>query len=126
MILDTNAVSALAKDDPNIQPVLIAAAHQLALPVIVIGEYRYGIAQSKQSASLTKWLEAFIDDCAVLDVVIETTSHYAAISTELRKTGKPIPDNDLWIAALCRQHHLPLVSRDRHFDVVPGLKRLDW
>jgi tRNA(fMet)-specific endonuclease VapC len=45
---------------------------------------------------------------------------------ELKQEGKPIPANDLWISALCRQHSLPLVSRDRHFDAVAGLRRLDW
>jgi predicted nucleic acid-binding protein len=44
----------------------------------------------------------------------------------LRQAGKPIPTNDLWIAALCRQHGLPLLSRDRHFDVVSGVQRLEW
>ena len=54
------------------------------------------------------------------------TYHYAAIGLELKKSGKPIPTNDLWIAALCRQHALPLISHDRHFDVVKGLERIEW
>ena len=37
-----------------------------------------------------------------------------------------IPSNDIWIAALCRQHSLPLLSRDRHFDLVPGIRRIGW
>ena len=52
----------------------------------------------------------------------QATNHYAAINLELRQTGKPIPTNDLWIAALCRQHDLPLLSRDRHFDAVSGIQ----
>ena len=62
----------------------------------------------------------------VRDVDRETTYQYAKIGPELNKIGKPIPSNDLWIAALCGQHSLPLLSRDRLFDVVPGLKRLEW
>jgi predicted nucleic acid-binding protein len=62
----------------------------------------------------------------VLDVNEPTTQYYAEISAELKRMGKPIPTNDLWIAALCRQHGLPLLSRDRHFDAVPGTKRIDW
>jgi predicted nucleic acid-binding protein len=62
----------------------------------------------------------------VLDVDQETTYQYARIGLELKKIGKPIPSNDLWIAASCRQHSLPLLSRDRHFDFVPGIKRLSW
>jgi predicted nucleic acid-binding protein len=52
--------------------------------------------------------------------------HYAAIVLDLRQIGKPIPVNDLWIAVLCRQHLLPVVTRDRHFDLVPNLQRVAW
>jgi hypothetical protein len=54
------------------------------------------------------------------------TRHYAEINLELRRSGPPIPTNDLWISALCRQHSLPLLSRDRHFDLVNGTKRIGW
>jgi tRNA(fMet)-specific endonuclease VapC len=50
----------------------------------------------------------------------------AIVRTELKKAGTPIPANDVWIAALCRQHNLSLVSRDRYFNLVDGVKRLDW
>ncbi|HLJ25915.1 MAG TPA: PIN domain-containing protein [Candidatus Angelobacter sp.] len=62
----------------------------------------------------------------ILDIDEQTTISYAAVRRELKKAGTPIPSNDAWIAALCRQHSLPVVSRDRHFDAVPGLKRLHW
>ncbi len=62
----------------------------------------------------------------VLNIDEETTHSYSAIGLELKKKGKPIPANDLWIAALCRQHSLPLLSRDLHFDVIPGLRRVAW
>ena len=93
---------------------------------MAIGEYRYGIAQSRHGVRYRSWLDGLIRDCRVLDVIEQTTHHYAAINVELRRTGKPIPTNDLWIAALCRQHDLPLLSRDRHFDAVSGIQRLDW
>ncbi len=125
MILDTNALSAAAEEHPSVMGVL-AGVQQLALPVVVIGEYRYGIAQSRHQARYRRWLDSLITDCTVLDVNERTTHHYAAISVELRQAGQPIPTNDLWIAALCRQHGLPLLSRDRHFDVVSGVQRVDW
>jgi tRNA(fMet)-specific endonuclease VapC len=125
LILDTNALSAAAEAHPGIMKVL-AGAQDLALPVVVIGEYRYGIARSRHRARFRHWLENLIADCTVLDVTEQTTHHYAAINVELRRAGKPIPTNDLWIAALCRQHGLPLLSQDRHFDVVSGVQRLDW
>lgn len=125
MILDTNALSAAADEDAALIAKL-ARANELVLPVVVLGEYRYGIAQSRHRARYQRWLEGLIADCRVLDVTEGTTNHYAAISVELRQRGKPIPTNDLWIAALCRQHSLSLLSRDRHFDLVPGIRRVGW
>jgi tRNA(fMet)-specific endonuclease VapC len=125
LIIDTNALSAAAEEQPGIVAIL-AGARQLALPVVVIGEYRFGIAQSRHRARYRRWLDALIADCTVLEVNEQTTHHYAAIGGELKQAGKPIPTNDLWIAALCRQHSLPLLSRDSHFDAVSGIQRLDW
>jgi tRNA(fMet)-specific endonuclease VapC len=84
------------------------------------------IEQSRHIPQYKQWLESFIHDCQVLDVSNQTTHHYAAIGIKLRQAGTPIPTNDLWIAALCRQHHLPVLSRDRHFDAVVGLTRVSW
>ena len=125
MIVDTNALSAAADDDPAVIAIL-THSDSMAIPVIVLGEYRYGIAQSRHRATYENWLAGLLHDCAVLDISEPTTEHYAEITLDLRHRGKPIPTNDLWIAALCRQHSLPLLSRDRHFDQVAGLKRVDW
>lgn len=125
MILDTNALSAAADNDPAVIAHL-ARAHHMAIPVIVLGEYRYGIAQSRNRTAYANWLNALLNDCLVLDINEPTTHHYAEITLELRRKGTPIPTNDIWIAALCRQHALPLLSRDRHFDLVAGNKRIGW
>jgi tRNA(fMet)-specific endonuclease VapC len=125
MILDTNALSAAADDDPAVAAIL-AGVEQMAIPVIVLGEYRHGIAESRHRASYEDWLTGLLRDCLVLDVNEPTTHCYAEITLELKRKGKPIPTNDIWIAALCWQHSLPLLSRDRHFDLVAGTKRLSW
>jgi predicted nucleic acid-binding protein len=126
MIVDTNALSAAADDDPAVIAIL-ARADQMAIPVIVLGEYRYGIAQSRHRAIYENWLAGLLlRDCAVLDINEQTTQHYAEITLDLSRKARPIPTNDLWIAALCRQHSLPLLSRDRHFDQVTGMKRMGW
>jgi tRNA(fMet)-specific endonuclease VapC len=125
MILDTNALSAAADLDHAVIQ-LLAKAEDMAIPVIVLGEYRHGIAQSRNRAAYERWLQGLLNDCRVLDINEPTTRHYADITVELRAIGSPIPTNDIWIAALCRQHSLPLLSRDRHFDVVAGNKRVDW
>ena len=125
MILDTNALSAAADNDRGVISIL-AEAEQMAIPVIVLGEYRYGIAQSRNRSAYEGWLTGLLQDCFVLDITEPTTHHYADITLELKRKGKPIPTNDLWIAALCRQHALPLLSQDRHFDAVAEIKRISW
>jgi len=125
LILDTNALSAAAGHEPAALE-LVARAERVAVPVIVLGEYRLGIAQSRYHASYKNWLRDWIAAVTVLDIEEETAQYYAAIGLELKKKGTPIPSNDLWIAALCRQHSLPIVSRDRHFDLVAGIQRLNW
>ena len=125
MILDTNGLSAAA-DGHEATRLILSAASQLALPVIVLGEYRFGIRQSRHRARYNEWLRQLIPACRVLLVDEETAGRYAEIRSELKKKGRPIPANDLWIAALTRQHALPLLSRDQHFDAVRGLKRISW
>lgn len=125
MILDTNALSAAADKEPSALQV-VADAERLALPVIVLGEYRLGIAQSRHRAAYENWLREWVAAISLLDVDEETTRSYASIGLELKKRGTPIPTNDLWIAALGRQHSLPIISRDKHFDLVPGLRRIGW
>jgi predicted nucleic acid-binding protein len=125
LILDTNALSAMADGDPDAAKQL-AGARELALPVVVLGEFRFGFAQSRRRRLYERWLEEVISVSLVLDVIEATSKEYAALRLELKEAGTPIPSNDLWIAALARQHALPILSRDRHFDLVKGLRRLDW
>lgn len=125
MILDTNAVSALLAGDPALGDVL-AADERHHLPVIVIGEYRYGLSGSQQSGPLQGLLETLIRESVVLLVDEKTADAYAQVRGELRRKGRPIPENDIWIAALARQHNQPVVTRDGHFDYVSGLHRVAW
>ena len=125
MILDTNALSAAADREPAALKI-VAGAESLAVPVIVLGEYRMGIAQSRYRKDYEDWLREWITVVKVLHVDEQTSRHYATIGLELKRIGKPIPANDLWIAALCRQCSLPLLSKDKHFDIVAGLQRIEW
>jgi predicted nucleic acid-binding protein len=125
MVIDTNGLTALADGERSIEPVLRSAS-RLAVPVVVLGEYRYGIRQSHNRAEYEQWLAQSTPVWRVLGVNAATAEHYAAIRHELKIAGTPIPSNDLWIAALVRQHAMPLLSRDRHFDLVAGLTRIGW
>jgi len=125
VILDTNSVSDLAEGAPGVESIL-QRADEIAVPVVVLGEYRYGLRQSRYRARHELWLLTFLGSCRVLVVDERTAERYAEIRDELRRIGRPIPENDIWIAALARQHALPVLSRDKHFDFVSGLKRIAW
>jgi predicted nucleic acid-binding protein len=124
LVLDTNALSAMAEGVPAALKRFNAS--EIALPVIVIGEYRFGILPLRNRADRERWLREMISVSRVLEVTEDTSLFYAEIRAELESIGRPIPSNDTWIAALCRQHSLTLMSKDRHFDEVQGLKRIDW
>ena len=125
MILDSDGLSALADGDTNLEP-LLRQADEIAIPAIVLGEYQYGIRQSRHRMRYERWLAEVLASCRVLVVDEGTAGHYAEVRDELKRSGRPIPGNDLWISALARQHALPLLSRDQHFDFVPGLRRVGW
>jgi len=71
-------------------------------------------------------LEEFLQICAVLQPSELTAQHYGHIKADLERTGSRIPENDLWIAAIAREHQLPLVTRDHHFSLVTELTVLAW
>ena len=94
--------------------------------MIVLGEFRYGIAQSKHRTAYEQWLRTELPAFEALPVTDATTVFYAALRVTLKRNGTPIPANDAWIAALASQHGLPILSRDRHFDVLPRIERQGW
>lgn len=125
LILDTNALSAIAEGDPGAAREL-TAAREIAVPVIVLGEYRYGIGHSRHKKEYERWIGQMLSVSRVLNIDEETAVWYAELRSQLREAGTPIPSNDAWIAALCRQHDLPLLSQDRHFDLIQRLTRIAW
>jgi predicted nucleic acid-binding protein len=125
VILDTNALSAFIDGDAAAGQVLRRQA-RAAIPVIVLGEFRYGIAGSRYRKTYEQWLGTHLADFDVLAVTDETTHAYAELRVALKQSGRPIPANDAWIAALALQHGLPVLSRDEHFDVVPRIQRVVW
>ena len=122
MILDTNALSAFVDADPLIG----AALADTRRPALVLGEFRRGVAGSRHRRAYERWLESHLTQFEILDVTADTAVSYAEARTALKRRGTPIPANDLWIAALGLEHHLPIQSKDAHFDAIAGLKRVGW
>ena len=125
MILDTNALSAFVDGEPEIGAIL-GAQHRVAIPVIVLGEFRYGIIGSRHRKTYEEWLNAHLRHFDLLAITAETTVPYAALRATLKRLGRPIPANDAWIAALAVQYRLPILSRDEHFDELSGVQRIGW
>ena len=125
MILDTNALSAFVDGEVAVGDIL-RQQPRAAIPVIVLGEFRYGITASRHRKTYEAWLDHHLRDFNVLAITVETTVPYASLRTTLKQIGRPIPANDAWIAALAMQHGLPILSRDEHFDGLPDVRRIGW
>lgn len=125
MILDTNALSAFVDGKPEVGAIL-RLQQRAAIPVIVLGEFRYGILGSRHRKTYEHWLVTHLPHFDLLAITAETTVPYAALRASLKCLGRPIPANDAWIAALAMQHGLPILSRDEHFDALPDVRRTGW
>ena len=114
--LDTNAYSDFMRGIPG-RVQVVRSASRLFLPLFVLGELRAGFAAGNQQTTNEANLSRFLANprVAVLYPDEATTSHYAELFAELRQQGTAIPTNDLWIAALVRQHDLVLCTSDSHF-----------
>lgn len=124
-LLDTNIVIALFTKNPSLENRIKKAA-EIFIPSIVIGELFFGAFKSGQSKTNIARIEGFAASNAVLTCGIETGRKYGHVKNLLLKKGCPIPENDIWIAAIAMEHGLALVSRDEHFKKIDGLKREIW
>lgn len=120
ILIDTNAYSDLIRGNEKIQVIL--DAHHVCIPLIVIAELRAGFQYGSRQDQNEQILKAFLEKVEIIDLNLETTVEYAKIYANLRKAGNPIPTNDIWIAAICEQHKLPLLTLDAHFRFIDGLE----
>lgn len=125
MILDTNALSAFLDGDKLVVE-LLSGAPDLYLPVIVLGEYQFGLKASRLKKTREPQLLAFSRVCNILPILESTVGCYATIRDSLRKAGTPIPENDIWISALALEYQLPVVTRDSHFLNVKQIDVRSW
>ncbi|MEW6327120.1 MAG: type II toxin-antitoxin system VapC family toxin [Thermodesulfobacteriota bacterium] len=124
-LLDTNIVIALFAEDPSVVKHMVKAS-EIFIPVTVIGELFFGAFKSGRPKANAARIEEFAAINAVLACDIAVSREYGQIKERLHKKGHPIPENDIWIAAIAMAHGLTLVSRDEHFKKIGGLKREVW
>ncbi|OQA52741.1 MAG: tRNA(fMet)-specific endonuclease VapC [Euryarchaeota archaeon ADurb.Bin294] len=125
VVLDTNAVIAYRQGIPKICRI-INESDILYLPVIVLGELLYGAFNSSRIASNEQALLKFTEYTDIIHIDEAITRRYARIRLLLKKSGHPIPENDIWIAASCLELDAPIVSRDSHFKFIDNLRIISW
>lgn len=122
LCIDTNIYSALRRGDKSVVK-KISKYERVVIPVVVLGELRAGflggskIAENQQN--LTEFLAS--EFVYVAKVSEATTSIYAELVAELKRKGKPIPTNDIWIAAITLEQRARLLTLDAHFSNIEGL-----
>lgn len=123
--LDTNRYTDFCRGDERAVEV-VSTAEQLWLPLIVLAELRAGYAHGSRREANERTLTRFLNSERVRIVAPDeqTTFIYAELYAGLRKRGRPVPTNDLWIAALVTQHDLVLFDRDSDFDAFARLARI--
>lgn len=124
-LLDTNMVIALFAGEQVVKDNL-AEMDEVFVSSVVIGELFFGAHKSSQTKENLARIHDFAENSIVLGCDVDTAYHYGEIKHILRLKGCPIPENDIWIAAVAHQHGLTLVTRDKHFDQIDGLKVIAW
>jgi tRNA(fMet)-specific endonuclease VapC len=124
-LLDTNIIISIFAKDPQIHNRL-ANAEEVFVPCIAIGELCFGAHKSlKIEENLTR-IDEFAINNTVLACDTDTAKRYGDIKNRLKNKGQPLPENDIWIAAIAQQHTLTLITKDTHFDLVENLKVEKW
>lgn len=125
LVFDTNAFIAWILEDADLARQAVHYSEP-ALTLISIGELIFGALKSARPAANREDLDRRLRGFHILMPDRETAEVYGQIRFALRRKGRPIPENDVWIAALALQHGLPILTRDAHFREVEGLKVLGW
>lgn len=124
-LLDTNAIIALQRENEDLKK-LLSTASDVFVPAVAVGELYYGAYKSQRVEENRKNVAAFIAKRVVLNVDADTADVYGQVKQALRAKGRPIPENDIWIAALAIQYDLTLIADDAHFDEVANLNWQRW
>jgi tRNA(fMet)-specific endonuclease VapC len=124
-LLDTNIIIALFANDISVKT-NIEKAEEVFIPSIAVGELYYGALKSTKVESNMSRIDEFVKNNTILHCESETARQYGQIKNLLRQKGKPLPENDIWIASISKQHSLTLVSRDGHFKEIENLQIQNW
>jgi len=124
-LLDTNIIIAVFANEKKVLET-IKDYDNVFIPSIVIGELYYGASKSSKVKENSERIKELSDANTVLTCDSETAKFYGEIKHQLHSIGKPIPENDIWIAAIAQQHGLILITRDNHFTHIKNLTLEIW
>ena len=124
-LLDTNIVIAYSKKERIIVD-RIKSLHDINISCITLGELYFGANLSAYKESNYNKIKEFLSETNLFDITSYTAYEYALIKAKIRSIGKPLPDNDLWIAAIAQEHNMTIVTRDKHFLELDFIKTEIW
>ena len=125
ILLDTNIISAWLKGETAIAD-KINQSLEVYIPIQVLGELYFGAQYSTQLELNLRNIQKLADNYTVLNADRETANIYGIIKASLKKKGRPIPENDIWIATIAQQYQLILITRDKHFNEINSLEIENW
>jgi tRNA(fMet)-specific endonuclease VapC len=124
-LLDANIIIALLEGDDAVLSHLDLAA-EVFFPAVALGELFFGAAKSGRPEENIARVERFVSGRAIVAADLDVAREYGRLKQYLKKKGRPLPENDIWIAAAAKCHGMVLVTRDRHFKEVEELRTADW
>jgi len=124
-LLDTSILIALFAAETAVKEKL-AQASEVFIPSIAVGELYYGAWKSQRRRENVAQVDELVAGSVVLGCNAETARWYGEVKNALRLKGRPIPENDLWIAAIALEHDLVVATRDAHFGEIDNLKVEMW
>jgi len=122
--LDTNAAIDVLNGKPEIIE-LLKKFDLIFLPITVVGELLFGAKNSNRKKENLSSFRNFIESCEILDTNSLIAEEYSDIRMSLKNKGRPIPENDIWIAAICKSNSIPIITRDKHFKLIVNLEVID-
>ncbi|KFC24031.1 MULTISPECIES: type II toxin-antitoxin system VapC family toxin [Chryseobacterium group] len=119
-VLDTNIIIDLFRGDEKTKSFL--KNFDFEIPVFVVGELFYGAENSSKKEKHFEQIKKFTENVSIINSTEETARIYASVKSLLKQQGTPIPENDIWIAAISIENDKSLVTNDQHFSLIKNLK----
>ena len=124
-LVDTNIIIDLFKGNQGIAD-NFDRADVIFLPIHALGELFLGAEISERRQHHFAQISKLLNIVQIVNTSEETAKLYGNVKAFLKRIGRPIPENDIWIAAIAKEHNLPIVTRDKHFQYIQGINLVDW